>query len=82
VENFKKINKELGLYSPLLLEKQQAVAATKLDIADKKKLDRLGQYCKTNGVDFLAISAATGQGIEKLLAYLIGKVEERKRRKL
>jgi GTP-binding protein len=82
VDNFKKINKELGLYSPLLLEKQQAVAATKLDIADKKKLDRLGQYCKTNGVDFLAISAATGQGIEKLLAYLIGKVEERKRRKL
>ncbi len=71
------------MYSPLLLDKQQAVVATKLDIADKKKLDRLRQYCKTKGIDFFALSAVTGQGIKKLLAYLAKKVEEeRKRRKL
>jgi GTP-binding protein len=82
-DNFEKINRELGLYSPLLLDKQQAVVATKLDIADKKKLDRLRQYCKTKGIDFFALSAVTGQGIKKLLSYLAKKVEEeRKRRKL
>lgn len=80
VDNFEKINRELRLYSPLLLEKQQAVVATKLDIADKKRLDRLKQYCKTNGVDFLAVSAVTGQGIKKLLTYLGGKIEEKRKK--
>lgn len=80
VDNFEKINRELRLYSPLLLEKQQAVVATKLDIADKKRLDRLKQYCKTNGIDFFALSAVTGQGIKKLLIYLAGKIEERRKK--
>jgi len=79
VDNYEKINKELGLYSSLLLDKHQAVVATKLDIANKKRLDSLKRYCKTNGIDFFDISAATGEGIQKLLTYLSVKVEERKK---
>jgi GTP-binding protein len=79
VESYKKINMELKLYNPSLINKQQAVVATKLDIADKKRLDRLRRYCKTNGIDFLEISAVTGKGIKELLAYLSVKVEEKRK---
>ena len=80
VDNFKKINKELKLYSPELLEKPQAVAGTKLDIkGDGKRLDRLALYCKDKGYDFFPICAVTGEGIKKLMAYLGKKVEEMKK---
>lgn len=79
-ENFEKINKELELYSPELIRKSQAVAATKLDIkGDGKKLDRLAQYCKDNGYDFFPICAVTGEGIRDLTIYLGNKVEEHKK---
>ena len=81
VDNFKKINKELKLYSSELLEKPQAVAGTKLDIkGDGKRLDRLVLYCKDKGYDFFPICAVTGEGIKKLMAYLGEKVEEHKNR--
>ena len=79
IENYEKINKELRLYSSALLEKYQAVAATKIDVADKKRLDSLEQYCKINNIDFFALSALTGQGVKKLLPYLALKVEEKRK---
>jgi GTP-binding protein len=80
VENFEKINKELELYSPELIKKPQAVAATKLDIkGDGKKLDRLERYCKDNDYDFFPICAVTGEGIKNLMIYLGNKVEEHKK---
>lgn len=79
VDNYRKINRELALYSPSLINKYQAVVATKLDIADKKRLDRLRRYCKTNGIDFFEISAVTGKGIKELVAYLSVKVEEKRK---
>lgn len=78
VEDLEKINNELGLYSPKLLEKQQAVVGSKIDIAlDKKRLNKLTKYCKDNSIDFFPISAVTGKGIKKLLSYLAAKAEER-----
>jgi GTP-binding protein len=79
VDNYEKINRELRLYNASLLDKHQAVVATKLDIADKKKLDRLKRYCKTNGIDFFVVSAVMGEGIKTLLMYLSVKVEERRK---
>ena len=79
VDNYRKINRELALYSPSLINKYQAVVATKLDIADKKRLDRLRRYCKTNGIDFFEIAAVTGKGIKELVAYLSVKVEEKRK---
>lgn len=71
VENLKKINKELELYSPRLIGKPQVVVGTKTDIAgNKKRLNKLAEYCKTNAIDFFPISAVTGEGIKRLLAYL------------
>jgi GTP-binding protein len=75
VEDFEKINKELGLYSPELIVKPQAAVGTKLDIAiGKKRLERLAHYCKMRTIDFFPVSAITGKGIKKLLSYLSLKV--------
>lgn len=79
VDNFEKINKELELYSPELMEKPMAVAGTKLDIkGDGKRLDRLVRYCKDKGCDFFPICAVTGKGIRELMIYLGKKVEKLK----
>jgi len=75
VEYFEKINKELELYNPKLVEKPQVVIGTKLDVAgNKERLNRLAQYCKTNAIDFFPVSAVTGNGIKRLLSYLSEKV--------
>jgi GTP-binding protein len=79
VDNYEKINRELRLYNASLLDKHQAVVATKFDIADKKKLDRLQGYCKTNGIDFFVVSAVVGEGIKTLLMYLSVKVAEKRK---
>jgi GTP-binding protein len=77
VDNFKKINKELELYSADLIKKPKAVAGTKLDIkGDGNRLDRLEHYCKDKGYDFYPVCSVTGEGIKKLVSYLGAKVEE------
>jgi GTP-binding protein len=77
VEDLKKVNRELGLYSHELTLKPQIIAGTKLDIkGDGHRLDRLASYCNDNGYTFFAISAVTGKGVEQLLAFLGKQVEE------
>lgn len=77
VDDFERINKELVLYSPELLNKPMAVAGTKLDIAhDRIRLNKLKEYCKDKRLDFFPISSATGEGIKELVMYLAKKVEE------
>lgn len=76
VENFLKINRELGLYSEGLLEKPQVIVATKTDVANEAKLDRLSRYCKDNKLRLFAISSATGEGVGELVAYVAKRLEE------
>jgi GTP-binding protein len=79
VENFRKINKEMELYSPKLITKPQAVAATKLDIkGNGEKLDSLAEYCEDKQYDFFPICAVTGDGLKDLIKYLATKVDEHK----
>ncbi len=79
VEIMKKIDRELELYSPVLVEKPQVVIGTKLDAAgEKKRLNKLSRYCRREGIDFFPISAVTGQGVKKLLSFTAEKVEEGK----
>jgi GTP-binding protein len=76
VENFKKINTELELYSKELISKYMAVAATKLDAADDEKLENLERHCRETGYRFFPISAVTGEGLETLVKFLANTVEE------
>jgi GTP-binding protein len=77
VENFKKINTELELYSTELMKKYMAVAATKIDAVNKDEFDVLEAYCRANGYSFFPISAVTGEGLGKLLGFLADCVEEK-----
>jgi len=76
VDNLTTINRELELHSSVLMKKPQIVVATKLDIADKDKLDRLSDYCKNSNTGFFAISAATGKGVQELIRSVASRLEE------
>ncbi|MBI5074104.1 MAG: GTPase ObgE [Nitrospirae bacterium] len=71
VEQYEKIRQELNLYRDDLISKKHAVVASKIDAAsDSGRLDLISEYCKTNAIDFFAISSATRKGIRKMLRYL------------
>jgi GTP-binding protein len=79
VGDFEKIQKELELYNPELINKPFAVVGTKIDIAyEGKRLKRLKDYCKGKGIDFFPISALKKEGIDKILEYLSVKVINKK----
>jgi GTP-binding protein len=76
VEDFKVINKELASFSPSsgdapldqhpLADKPMIVVATKIDAANPDKLKKLSAHVKRRKLEFHAISAVTGQGIDEL----------------
>ncbi len=76
VENLEQIINEIRLYNEDLLKRPQIIVATKMDVANKEKLDRLTGYCKKNNMDLFKISSVTGEGIQELLLYLSGLVEK------
>ncbi len=70
VEDFKVINKELASFGAggehSLTQKPMIVAATKIDVANPEKLKKLAAHAKRRKLEFHAISAVTGEGIEAL----------------
>ncbi len=81
VENFRKINKELERYNPLLMKRPQVIVGTKRDIAgDRTRLNRLSRYCKEERVHFFTVSAVSGKGIRQLISYLAVQLLGRERK--
>jgi GTP-binding protein len=66
VEDFKVINAELENFGHGLAEKPMVVVASKIDAANPDKLKKLITYAKRRKLEFFAISAVTGEGIEEL----------------
>src|ERR1035441_10486667 len=71
VEDFKVINQELASFTNAnsenpLANKPMIVAATKIDSANPEKLKKLTAHVKRRKLEFHAISAVTGQGIDEL----------------
>ncbi|MFP5236130.1 MAG: GTPase ObgE [Acidobacteriota bacterium] len=66
VEDFKIINNELASFGRGLEEKPMIVVATKIDVANPDKLKKLRAHAKRRKLDFYAISAVTGEGIDEL----------------
>ena len=66
VEDFKIINTELRNFGHGLAEKPMIVIATKIDSANPEKLKKLSAHAKRRKLEFHAISAVTGEGIEEL----------------
>jgi GTP-binding protein len=68
VKAFEIINAELAAFSAGLMEKPMIVVASKLDATtDRWRLEELQEFCKKKGLDFHAISAATGEGVKELM---------------
>ena len=68
VKAFQIINAELAAFSAGLMEKPMIVVASKLDATtDRTRLEELQKFCEKKGLEFHAISAATGEGVKELM---------------
>lgn len=68
IEDYRIITRELAAYSPEVADKPKIVVATKIDaLDDAERLREFEQFCHAEGLEFLAISAATGTGLKELL---------------
>jgi GTP-binding protein len=80
VEDFKVIVGELESFGAGLEDKPMVVVASKIDVANKKKLTALRQFCKKKKLELFPISAVTGEGVDKL-KYALGDAVEKIRRR-
>ena len=76
VEDYLVITRELKNFGAGLEAKPVIVVASKIDIANRDKLAKLKRYSKRKKLDLFAISALTGEGIEKLKWTMAKKVEQ------
>jgi len=68
VHDFEVIERELAAFSPSLAEKPMIVVATKLDATtDRSRLEELRAYAAKRGLEFHAISSASGEGVVPLV---------------
>jgi GTP-binding protein len=76
VHDFEIVCGELTAFSPELASKPMIVVATKLDATvDRTRLDRLAAFCAQRGLEFHAISSATGQGIPEVVRAMANALE-------
>ncbi|MCL2569570.1 MAG: GTPase ObgE [Oscillospiraceae bacterium] len=74
--DFEAINAELAAYSPELASRPQIVVANKLDIVqDDTLLETFRAEMAARGLPFLALSAATHQGIGDLISLVAEKLQ-------
>ena len=68
VHGYEVISGELRAFSESLARKPVIVVATKLDATtDRSRLESLREFCTTQGLEFQAISAVTGEGVRELV---------------
>ncbi|MDY5627890.1 MAG: GTPase ObgE [Clostridia bacterium] len=76
IEDFDKINDEIKKYNPELAKKKQIVAANKKDIVFDESI--YAGFCsemKNRGYEVFEISAATKDGVDRLLKYASGLLD-------
>jgi GTP-binding protein len=80
LEDFRRINEELGQYSPDLAQRPQLVAANKMDLPEaRERWPRLREALAAQGVSAYPISAATREGVEALLRAAAARLAEIRR---
>ncbi|MDR3725238.1 MAG: GTPase ObgE [Terracidiphilus sp.] len=82
VEDFKIINQELDSFGHGLDEKPMIVVATKTDVANPEKLKKIAAHAKRRRLEFHAISAVTGEGVNELKWAIANKLSTMKPREL
>jgi len=72
MEDFTIINSEMETFSPELLLRQQIVVGNKADIVfDEEAKAEFIEFVETSGYRYFEISAATGQGVNELMDYVV-----------
>jgi GTP-binding protein len=70
-DDFVALNHELTCYDPALARTPQIVVATKLDLPEvRARFPKVQQCFADHGYDIIPISAATGEGVDRLIAGL------------
>ena len=71
---------EMMAYGPSLARKPQMVVINKMDLygPEHRDLRKLGEALKGLGLDYLPISALTGEGIEELRGMILEKCKQDK----
>jgi GTP-binding protein len=68
LRDYEAINRELALFDPALAQRTQIVVLNKIDLPDvRKKRRQIAAVFARRGITLLAISAATGEGLDELL---------------
>lgn len=68
LRDFEIIMRELRAFNPALAEEPMIVVATKLDATtDRSHLEELRDFCAKRGLEFHAVSSASGEGIVGLV---------------
>lgn len=78
IEDFYKINRELGAYSSELPKKPQIVAGNKIDLMEKARIREILERFAHEGIKIMPISAVTGAGISELVKSCYRKLKELK----
>ena len=69
VEDMIRVNNELSLFDSALAQKPQLVAVNKIDLPQvQARLTEIREEFSHTGISILCVSAATGQGVAKLMA--------------
>jgi len=78
-KDFEIINKELTAWNPDMAKRPQIVALNKVDVTEaKESLPMLLEFFKSKDIPAFPISAATGEGLDKLVKY-VGRMVARLR---
>lgn len=79
IDDFKKINKELELYSPMVSKKPMLVAANKIDLIDidtDETYKKFCEYVEDKGYEVFPISAPINEGVKPLMARALQLLSE------
>jgi GTP-binding protein len=83
IKAYEVIEGELRAFSESMLKKPMIVVATKVDATtERTRLEELGAFCKEKGLEFHAISAATGDGVKELVRSMADALDRIPREKL
>ncbi len=70
------INEEVKKYSDKTGSKRQLLCINKIDIASKENIEKIEEYAKKERLDYILISAATTENVEKLVMMVADKLEK------
>jgi GTP-binding protein len=77
--DYQTVTRELEAYSEAVASKPKIVVATKIDaLDDAERLKEFESFCESQGLEFYAISAATGAGLPALLRTVERRLDEMK----